>query len=113
MHLLLSTIIIQYNYYNVDISTFFQPLGSLSSNNSRYVYSVPGKSSLIEGAGVSFDDGSEEITAEFTLLQSLVSDTEFHVANLHLPSSLIDTLYTIVGEQCCAAECVCPVSSWI
>ena len=57
--------------------SFFQPLGSLSSNNSRYVYSVPGKLSLIEGASVSFENGSEEeITAEFTLLQSLVSDTE-------------------------------------
>lgn len=40
------------------------------------MYSVPGKSSLIEGAGVSFENGSEEITAEFTLLQSLVSATE-------------------------------------
>ena len=55
----------------------FQPLGSLSSNNSRYVYSVPDKLSLVEKAGVSFENGSEEITAKFTLLQSLVSEIQF------------------------------------
>ncbi len=31
----------------------------------------------MEGAGISFENGSEEITAEFALLQSLVSFTNF------------------------------------
>ena len=65
-----------YTCSNVYLLFVFQPLGSLSSNNSRYVYSVPDKLSLVKEAGVSFENGSEEITAEFTLLQSLVSDRD-------------------------------------
>lgn len=46
----------------------------MSSNNSRYVYNVPDKASLVESNGIHFVNESEEIIAEFSLLQSLVID---------------------------------------
>ena len=53
------------------------------------MYSVPDKSSLIEKAGLSFENGSEEITAEFTLLQSLVSFT--------VSTTLVDFINSILN----------------
>lgn len=63
------------SYYNADgfNSSFFSHLVLCLATT----LAVPDKSSLIEGAGINFENGSEEITAEFTLLQSLVSATEF------------------------------------
>lgn len=54
------------------------------------MYNIPGKSSLIDEAGLSFENGSEEISAEFTLLQSLVSSyTIFYsLLNLFAPCSM-------------------------
>lgn len=61
----------EYLFFFVNV-ILFQPLGSVSTNNSHYVYSVPDKASLMEVTGFSFVNGSEQITADFSLLQSLV-----------------------------------------